>query len=180
MKVFTPSPAQRLLKLYRDITVQFPYAKHCIWETGWLNDLTQHLSNKSVIILEAEKEACETVFHKLQDGNKVVFLEPSVEIMERYVSVEKNPIVIKPMISESPLQKVGGVNFPSLEKILVDLFCDKDILYAYQGRELKYIWENAFSKYTVKQDKLLRYADRRRRKREITEYVRKIYNPAAK
>ncbi len=139
--------------------------------------MTQHLSNKSVIILETEKEACESVFHKLQDSGKAVFLEPTVDIMERYVSVEKNPIVIKPIVSEAPLQKVEGINFPTLEKILVDLICDKDILFAYQGRELQHIWENAFNKYTVQQDKLLRYADRRRRKREITEYLKKIYNP---
>ncbi len=179
MRVFAHSPTRSIVKLYRDLSIQFPYAQLCVWETSWLNDLTQHLSNKSVTILETEKEACESVFHKLQDSNKAVFLEPTVEIMERYVSVEKSPIVIKPMVSEAPLQKVEGINSPTLEKILVDLVCDKEILYAYQGRELQHIWANAFNRYTVQQDKLLRYADRRRRKQEITEYLRKIYNPAA-
>lgn len=179
MKIFTPEPSKQLVKLYRTISAQFPYVQLCIWETGWLNDLTQHLSNKSLTILETEKDACETVFHKLQDSNKAVFLEPSAEIMERYVSVENSPIIIKSMVSEAPLQKVNGVNVPMLEKILVDLVCDTDILFAYQGRELQHIWENSFSQYTIQQDKLLRYASRRKKKNDIIEYIHKTYNPAA-
>lgn len=179
MKPFAPEPSKQLSKLYKDITSQFPYIQLCIWETVWLNDLAQHLTNKSLIILETEKDTCETVFHKLQDSNKTVFLEPTLEIMERYVSVENSPIVVKAMVSEAPLQKMEGVSVPMLEKILVDLVCDTEILYAYQGRELQYIWENAFNKYTVQQDKLLRYASRRRKKKEISEYIKRTYNSAA-
>lgn len=179
MKPFEPEPSKHLLKLCREITSELPYIQLCIWETNWLNDLAQHLSNKSIIILETEKDSCEAVFHKLQSSNKTVFLDPTLEIMERYVAVEDRPIVIKAMVSEAPLRKVGNVNFPMLEKILVDLVCDTDILYAYQGRELQHIWESAFSKYSVQQDKLLRYASRRRKKKEISEYIKKNYNPAA-
>ncbi|HNP08405.1 MAG TPA: hypothetical protein PKN99_12310 [Cyclobacteriaceae bacterium] len=179
MKVFTPSPAKTLIKLNREISLHFPFAQLCIWETGWLNDFAQHISNKSIIILETEREVCESVFYKLQDASKAVFLEPTLEVMERYVSVEKVPIVIKPMVSEAPLQVVGGINFPTLEKILVDLVCDREILFAYQGRELNHIWKNAFSRYTVLQDKLLRYADRRARKPEVLALIRKTHNSAA-
>jgi hypothetical protein len=62
---------------------------------------------------------------------------------------------------------------------LVDLYCDTDVLYAYQGSELKHILENAFREYTIQQDKLLRYADRRGKKEEIKRYLKKIYNLAA-
>ncbi|SHH48902.1 hypothetical protein SAMN04488109_4014 [Chryseolinea serpens] len=179
MKPYAPEPSRQLSKLYKDLSTHFPYIQLCIWETGWLNDLGQHLSNRSWLILETEKDACEPVFHKLQDNNKAVFLEPTLEMMERYVSIESNPIIVKAMVSEGPFQNSKGVNIPMLEKILVDLVCDTDIFYAYQGRELEYIWENAFSRYTVLQDKLLRYASRRRRKREISEYIKKLYNPAA-
>lgn len=178
-KSFVPSISQRASKLYKGINSQFPYAQVCVWETGWLNDLAQHLSNQSLIILETERDVCETVFHRLQETNKAVFLKPKLETMERYVSVENKAVVVKAMVSEAPLQNVEGVSTPALEKILVDLVCDADVFYAYQGLELQHIWENAFSRYTIQQDKLLRYASRRKKKSEIVELIKRTYNPAA-
>lgn len=176
---YEPRPSKKLVKLYNELHGFFPYTTLCIWETAWLNELQQHLINKSYTIVEIDKDVSESAFHKLQENKKTVFLEPSLEIMEKYVSVHDNAIIVKPLITEAPVQDIANAVVPTLEKILVDLYCDDQIFYFFQGRELQYIWENAFRTYSIQQDKLLRYASRRRRKDEIAGFMKKIYNPAA-
>lgn len=176
---YVPHPSKKLVKLYHELHGFFPYATLCIWETAWLNELQQHLINKSYILVEIDKDVCESAFHKLQENKKSVFLEPSLDIMEKYVSVYDHAIIVKPLITEAPVQDVANMMVPTLEKLLVDLFCDDEVFYFFQGRELQHIWENAFRKYSIQQDRLLRYASRRRRKEEIAGFLKKIYSPAA-
>ena len=39
-----------------------------------------------------------------------------------------------------------------VEKLLVDLYCEKDLFYFLQGQELVNIFGNAFDKYTINSD----------------------------
>ncbi len=48
----------------------------------------------------------------------------------------------------------------SLEKIMVDIFCDQEFSFL-QGAELFTIYKNAFDKYTINRTKLLRYVSRK-------------------
>src|SRR5690606_10056296 len=47
---------------------------------------------------------------------------------------------------------------------------------AQQGVEMRTIFKNAFEKYTINQSKMLRYADRRRKKEELSQFVKTISN----
>ena len=51
---------------------------------------------------------------------KRVFLLPSPTDFERYIS-SNDAIIIRPLISESPLQLVEGINTPTIEKVLVGM-----------------------------------------------------------
>jgi hypothetical protein len=64
----------------------------------------------------------------------------------------------------------------TIEKILVDIFCDDVIFSAQQGAEKRTIFKEAFAKYTINQNKMLRYADRRRKKEELNQYVKSFSN----
>jgi len=55
--------------------------------------------------------------------------------------------------------------------MLVDVFCDSLIFNAQQGSEMEIIFKESFEKYTVNENKMLRYADRRRKKKELNEYL---------
>ena len=55
--------------------------------------------------------------------------------------------------------------------MLVDVFCDSIIFDAQQGSEMKMIFKESFKKYTVNENKMLRYADRRRKKKELNKYL---------
>ena len=86
----------------------------------------------------------------------------------------KNIIVVQNLVSEAPLQKVNNIPTVTLEKLLVDLIYGKDLFYYYQGYELHNIFQRAFDKYTINESRLLRYADRRKKKVEVLELIKTI------
>jgi hypothetical protein len=95
-------------------------------------------------------------------------------VIENYLLRIKSAIIVKTLISEAPIQTVQNITVPTIEKILVDLFCDKNLFYAYQGKELHTIFQEAFSKYTINQNKLMRYSNRRGKKEEFIKYLKQI------
>ena len=118
-----------------------------------------------------ERDATEVVFHYLQENYKGVFLTPEQDMMSKYVGLDRRNVVVKALVSESPLIERGGVMMPMLEKLLVDLNCDADF-FMYQGIEWEHIMDNAFSLYNVNTSVLLRYAGRRNRKETVEQYLK--------
>ena len=127
-------------------------------------------------IVEVEKEATESVFFCLKDAKFQAVIEPTHDLIEKYISAEKDTIIVKPLVSEAPLQIIHGISSPTIEKLLVDIFCDDIIFAAQQGSEMATIYNEAFNKYSVYQDRLLRYANRRRKKQHIINYLDKLSN----
>jgi hypothetical protein len=60
---------------------------------------------------------------------------------------------------------------PGIEKILVDLYCDKELFYSYQDDELSNIWTNIFKKYMVNKSTLFSYSRRRGKQKDIEEFM---------
>ena len=82
---------------------------------------------------------------------------------------------VKNLVSEAPLQKIDGIPVSTLEKILVDIYCDQDFSYL-QGSEYERIAENAMTIFNINKTKLLRYAKRHGANEELEE----IYNDLLK
>lgn len=167
--------SERLAKL---LFKGFSDIGHCVWETSWLNEFSNHQAITNFIIVEVEKELVDSVFYYLKDNNiKDLFLQPDEKEMEKYVIEKENPVVLKCLITRSPVQKVKDkklqINVPQLEKILVDLYCDRDIFYFYAGKELENIFENAIDRYPIDFSRLLNYAKRRGKGPEIEEFISK-------
>ena len=93
--------------------------------------------------------------------------------MSDYIRLDKRSFIVKPLVSEAPIQEVNGVNVPTIEKLLVDIQCDRDFFYL-QGQETLYMLQNAFTNYNVNVGMLLRYASRRNIKPQIEKYIREI------
>ena len=87
----------------------------------------------------------------------------------------KRNVFVKNLVSEAPLQKIDGIPVSTLEKILVDIYCDKGFSYM-QDSEYMRIAENAITLFNINKTKLLRYAKRRGAKEELEE----IYNDLLK
>lgn len=146
------------------IKSSFPLVDYCVWNTQLITELAHHLPTRFFSICETEKETLEAVYYQLKEKFGTVFLIHQIEIAFDMVGVEENVIIIKPLLTESPVRKIEGVPVPELEKIIVDLYCDKTLFDFLQGSEWRNIWENAYSKYTFNTTRLLRYADRRGKK----------------
>lgn len=125
-------------------------------------------------LVEVDKDATESIFYYLRDKGYHVYIEPSQELISRYMLDEKESWIVKLLVSEAPTQEVNGIRTATLEKILVDIFCDPIIFNSQQGSEMHHIFQESFNKYTISESKLLRYADRRGKKTELDDYLNKV------
>ena len=173
---YKPEVSDTLLKLTKIISNRFEDIKYCIWDTDWINEFSQHQSSKKLIIIEIEKDFVESLYYELKDAFRFDFyLNPDEKTIDFYISESNNPIIVKKMITRSPILKRNEqrVKFytPLLEKILVDLFAESKLFYFYQGAELIHIYENAIKNYTINYTKLFGYAKRRKKEHEIKQFM---------
>src|SRR5690606_28333090 len=152
----------------------FPYANLCVWNSSILNEFMQHQPHRFFLLVETDKETTNSVFYFLREIKKSDFIEPTSDILEKYIINEKDIFIVKSLISEAPTQNINGVETATIEKILVDIFCDDVIFSAQQGAEMRNIFKEVFAKYTINQSKMLRYADRRRKKEELNQFVKQF------
>jgi hypothetical protein len=170
-KVYFPDVSKKQKSIYNKLKKEFPYVDICIWNTSILNEFMIHQPGIFNFIIEVEKDVTQSVFYFLKELKYSVFIEPTSDILEKYLPIDKEAFIIKPLVSESPTQLVNGIKTISIEKLLVDIFCDDIIFSAQQGSEMRTIFNEAFSKYTVNQSKMLRYANRRRKKEVFEKYL---------
>ena len=171
---YFPEISTKEIKISKLILKEFPFINYCIWTTSNLNEFSHHLSSFQFLLVEVEKEALESVYFTLKDNFNSTFKKPAIEMLEEFISNQPNSIIVNSLVSEAPVQNIKNIPTSSLEKLLVDLYCDKNLFYFLQGNELAHIYKNAFDKYTINQSKLLRYADRRRKKKQIEEFIKSI------
>jgi len=168
---YIPEVSTKMTSINKKLKAEFPYIKICIWNTSALNEFMTHQPGSFYTLVEVDREALDSVFYYLKDLKYQVFINPSQDIFEKYVPKDKEVIILKPLVSEAPVLNIKGVNTASLEKMLVDVFCDKTLFSAYQGSEMRTIFKNVFDKYTVNRSGMLRYADRRRKKEKLLKYL---------
>ncbi len=173
---YIPEISSITKSIFKKLKAEFPYSKFCVWNTSVLNEFMQHQPNRFFLMVETDKETTNSAFYFLREIKKSVFIEPTKDILEKYIVNEKEVFIIKPLISEAPTQNINDVETVTIEKILVDVFCDDVIFSAQQGAEKRTIFNEAFNKYTINQSKMLRYADRRRKKKELNQFIKTISN----
>lgn len=177
LEKFTPSLSAELRQIEREVRTAFPFVEILIWETRLLHEFMLHQPGQSQMILETEKEAAESIFNYLQ-GRFMgkVFLDPDRLTFERYILPLSESIVVTPLFTQAPTQKIDGITTAKLEKILVDVFVDNAIFYAFHGSELVHIFETAFARYRVSQKAIFRYAGRRKADRKLREFFQQKTN----
>ncbi|MBI2269284.1 MAG: hypothetical protein HYU69_02895 [Bacteroidetes bacterium] len=169
---YLPPVEERLEKIYREITAKYPYLNLCVWNTRWMNDFMIHQAGRFIWFVEVEPEGAESIFYFLRDnGYSNTYLQPDEKIMSQYVYQETETIIVKSLISKSPLQKSNNVAIPRLEKILVDIFCEKIQLSSFRG-EMENIFKTAYEQFDINFSVLLNYANRRGKKKELIEYMK--------
>lgn len=139
---------------------KYPFAPFCIYNGKSLVPLQHHLSENNVTYVETDRSAMEAVFNTLKDAGYEVWLKPSEDITYKYIDLRKAVIIVKPLVTEAPTEKINDINVPTIEKLLVDIKKDEDFAYL-QGSEAQRMWEIGESLYNINQSRLKRYAKRR-------------------
>lgn len=171
-KVFTPSISEENKLLYQKLKEEYPFLEISIWSTDWITQWMLHIPKNYETIIEVEKGSEESVFYFLSDLRDNVFMNPSKDILDKYSKEDTNKIIVKNLVTDAPLQKIGTIQISSIEKIIVDLIVDAELFSGYQGRDLDSIIENAYQFNSINEDKLLRYASRRRKRGFVEERLK--------
>lgn len=172
--VFIVKASKKVRSLYKSLKKEFSFADFCIYDGSIITPLLHDLSPNATIYVETNRDVMESVFNHLsQKYQGRLFLAPSREMTQKYIDLSQENIIVKPLITESPLADDKGVSVPTLEKLLVDTRTDADFYYLH-GYENQEMLKTAIAHYDVNQTRLLRYADRRNERESITNDLKEI------
>ena len=179
-KRYIPLIDKELKTIEQKIRTEYSDLKFCLWNTSWLSQFMVHQPSTHYTLIEVESDYdqrtlySETVFRYLQNYYKHVFHKPNNETIQNYISEYNDSIIVLPLVSEAPVQQCDKITTITIEKMLVDIFCDVNLFAAQQGNEKFTIFSEAFFKYTINVSKLLRYAARRTKRNELESYLKSI------
>lgn len=169
-RYFIPKVSHKMKQIGQTIKKKFPFIKYCQWELSAANMFGQHLINFSILFVDVERDVVEPVYYELKENYSKVML---IQNLYDNLSEFDNTIIVRPLVTDSPIQKNEHIYVATLEKILVDLCTDKEFI-SFQGNEIYHIYENAFEAYTVNQQTMLRYAGRKSKREEIEKILKTI------
>lgn len=170
---YTPRLRDKAIKIGKLIARAFPFVKTSVFDGQVLADFQHHISSNNIIYIEVEREVMESVFHWLKSEGYAAYLNPNKDFVYDNIDIAKDAVIVKPLISESPLTEIRGVHTPRIEKILVDILCDDDMDYLH-GSEWHYIFDHVMNTYSINRSALLRYASRRNAKDKIEKALENL------
>lgn len=166
--IFTGNYSNYTKNISNKLSQEFPFLNYQIWELSWLNEFTNHLLGNNIIFIDSQKDGCEFIVSSLiQDENNKVLLKPIDKELNYYIS--NNTIIVNTLISETPVNALQP-HEATLEKIIVDLFASKTLNGLISKADYPNIFEEMFHKYNINTNKLLRYARRRNKEKEIIDF----------
>ena len=172
--VFQPQPTRSERTIWKELA-SFDLPAGCLWSTAWVHEFMLHQPARAFLVVEVPKDYVRSVFHTLQARYGLrIFVQPTPEVLNRYVTEANRPVVVQPFVSRAPVQLVQRVPVPTLEKLLADLYCEPDLFYPYQGQELKTIFTNAARTYQLDTRRLLSYAGRRGKAAALNQFLRQL------
>lgn len=157
--VYKAKVSPRMLELNKLLVGEFTGASLCI--------STMDGSN---VVVETDRKVVDKmlVFLRGRYLNVFTFREA---IANR--SALKDAIVVKALITDSPLVSFEEMNAPSLEKTLVDLVADKDF-FRLDDEAIHKEFQRAFEVYPINRNRLVRYAGRRGVTASVYEQMAKV------
>ncbi|HCX95542.1 MAG: DUF6577 family protein [Rectinema sp.] len=173
-EVFSFVPSDVLRGKTLALAQAFPYAALCVWDIDILNSFSRHQFSVSFDIVEIEKVAVAPAQEFLEDYAPPCVVESALKHVPYDDLSRKRLTVVKPLVGESPLERDAGIPTPSVEKIIVDLYCDGPVFSFLQGNETMTIIEALMNRYAINSSKLIRYASRRGKEEEFQKIVSKF------
>ena len=175
--VYRPAYSELAAKLIAQISDKFPSVHFTVFETALMNDFLNHLVAQNTVFVQAEKDISIFIFRFLQElGYEHLLYKPNKADYALYWG--KDCIVVTDMISEAPLS-ASAPHEICLEKMLVDMYCDKLISSAYSKSEYPEVLKQAMETYHIESTKMMRYARRRGREDEMKKILEEIEDAEA-
>jgi hypothetical protein len=176
-KIFTTEITPKMEEITKRIMTQFPYLKVATYSSNWFSELTTHIYSSQNIVVEVEAVAIDAVFHFLKESYQNVYLKPSKEIHNNYISPQTENILITNFYVDAPMVWQNK-NFytPKLEKLLVDLLVSPPTTIS--KSDVQEILENANDIYNVNKSTINRYAKKRhlKQKEAKNDYSQYFHN----
>ena len=170
-KTYVPPYSLEAKMIRYQISTQSPLANFTIFESFLLNQFLPHRIIKNTIFVQSQRDASIFVFDYLREyTEKLVLFRPSADDYTRYW--KPGGIIVKDWASEPPLNPDSPHDI-TIEKMLVDIFCDKTIQMVYNKTDYPAVVRAAYERFSVDTAKLLRYANKRHKENEVREFIPK-------
>ena len=173
-ETYQPVLKSSLKRLSNKVKKEFGDTDLCVWDSHWFDSFLPQTPASGYLVVEVPKELMEPLFNSLTDISKKVYLDPEVDIYERYISNNTESIVIKPMISESPILEVDNTPIASLEKLLVDALAEKNSFFFLKDCEPQTLFKHAIERYNLSVAKMKRYSKRRSQYERLNKILSKL------
>lgn len=146
-------------KLIQIVSDRYTDLKFVVLEMAQFNEFFQITVPINLIIIQVEQHMDLQVFHYLQEeGFAGLMYKPSKQMYDLYKM--QNGILIETLTSEAPLL-ISRPHAICIEKLIVDMICDKYIKWELDCMECNAALENAVNTYRINIPRILRYAERR-------------------
>jgi hypothetical protein len=145
-----------------------------MWDTSLLSEISGIDISKYWVFLALNKDALDGLFDEMLAFSKKVYLQPDKETAARYLFPQEEAIILTALVSETPLVKSGDYLSPSIEGILVNAWFESEQYLQPLGLNINTLFQQAYQKYNINQSKLLRYAARRDKRKEINDLLKSI------
>lgn len=150
------------------LSKRFPLVGFSVFETVLMNEFLNHLIAQNTLFLQVEKDSAEAVFEYLLGKGMKVMYKPNLKDFHRYWS--EGCIIVVDRISEAPSQR-GEPHSITLEGMLVDMLADKLLASTFEKGEYASVIAQARENYLLNEPKMLRYARRRNKEKELRGYL---------
>ena len=145
-------------KLAWAIKRHFPLLGFTVWSTEQLQPFAHHMMAQFTNFVYTEVDAMATVAEHLKRKKYNAYLNPQQSEVEKYFQPSSSTVVVRQSVTEEPVKE----HYATVEKILVDMFLEKDRLHLMDGAEYERIFRNLILSHRINMPRLLRYADRRK------------------
>jgi hypothetical protein len=156
-----------LIELESTVRAEFPLLSFSCWGTQQIQPFAHHLQTNFVHFLYVEKDAIASVTEFLITQGYSAYANPGIPEFEKYFQTNNRSVIVRGTITEEPVQG----HFATIEKILVDLYLEKDRANLMDGAEYKRVFKNLAYSQRINVARLLRYAQRRKVKKAFTDII---------
>jgi len=144
--------------LHNAIQHRFPLLKFSLWNTKQLQPFAHHLMTKFVTFVYADRDSLPSLSDFLIEEGERSILNPSKKDVEKYFDPASCSNILRPTITRAPVEG----NYAKIEKILVDLFIEKDRILLMDGEEYRNIFLSLIFSHRINMGRMLEYAERRK------------------